>query len=364
MGGVGAQPRPRAREMGLGIGRFAPGPWNAITDVAGVRVGQCTLRSGEGKLVPGVGPVRTGVTAILPCEDPWAYRFPASAFVLNGNGEVSGLAYLQDIGTLESPILLTNTLNVGRVSDAVVSWLIQKHPEIGISDDVPLPVVGECDDSTLNDIQGRHVGQAQVFEALDEARSGPVSEGAVGAGTGMICYEFKGGIGTSSRVLESGYRIGVLVNANHGSRYELRVDGVPVGREVPEMAVQRRTEGSIILVLATDAPLTPGQLNRLARRATMGLARTGSSAHHGSGDLVIAFSTANARARSDQGPLLKAEWLADPELNPLYEATVEATEEAILNALLRAETTTGRDGNTAQALPLERLREVLRKYGR
>lgn len=346
---VSAQTRMRARQAGVVIGRLAPGQWNAITDVAGVLVGQCTLRSGEGRLVAGQGPVRTGVTAILAGADPWAYRYPASAFVLNGNGEVSSLAYLQDIGTLESPIMLTNTLNVGKVSDAVVAWLIGKHPEIGITDDVPIAVVGECDDSYLNDIQGRHVGQKEVFQALDGAVSGPVSEGAVGAGTGMICYEYKGGIGTSSRICGE-YMVGVLVNANHGSRHELRVNG----RTVPSGPVgfQRRTEGSIILVVATDAPLTPGQLNRLARRAAMGLARTGSSAHHGSGDLVVAFSTANARARDDANPLMQARWLADQALDPLYEGTVEATEEAILNALCAAETTTGRDGHTVEAMPL------------
>lgn len=344
-----AQPRMRARQAGVVIGRLATGPLNAITDVAGVRVGHSTLKSGEGPLRPGRGPVRTGVTAILAGADPWAFRYPASAFVLNGNGEVSGLAYLQDIGTLESPIMLTNTLNVGKVSDAVVTWLIAKNPEIGISDDVPIPVVGECDDSYLNDIQGRHVGQSEVFHALNSAASGPVAEGGVGGGTGMICYEYKGGIGTSSRICGE-YRVGVLVNANHGSRQELRVNGqqLPGG----PVGFQRRTEGSIILVVATDAPLTPGQLNRLARRAAMGLARTGSSAHHGSGDLVIAFSTANARARNDPQPVMQARWLADQALNPLYEGTVEATEEAILNALCAAETTTGRDGHRVEAMPL------------
>ncbi len=344
-----AEARPRARQAGVVIGRLAPGPLNAITDVAGVRVGQCTLKSGEGKLVPGQGPVRTGVTAILAGADPWAFRYPASAFVLNGNGEVSSLAYLQDIGTLESPIMLTNTLNVGKVSDAVVAWLIGKHPEIGVEDDVPIPVVGECDDSYLNDIQGRHVGQQEVFQALDSAVSGPVAEGAVGAGTGMICYEYKGGIGTSSRICGD-YRVGVLVNANHGSRHELRVNG----RALPSGPVgfQRRTEGSIILVVATDAPLTQSQLSRLARRAAMGLARTGSSAHHGSGDLVVAFSTANARARADLSPVWQARWLADQALDPLYEGTVEATEEAILNALFAGETTVGRDGHRVEAMPL------------
>ncbi|MFN8609465.1 MAG: P1 family peptidase [Vulcanimicrobiota bacterium] len=349
---VTAEPRMRARQAGIVIGRLPTGAYNAITDVPGVRVGQTTLWRGQGKLVPGAGPVRTGVTAVLAGPDPWAFRYPASAFVLNGNGEVSSLAYLQDIGWLESPILLTNTLNLGKVSDACVAWLIGKHPEIGVTDDVPIPVVCECDDSYLNDIQGRHVGQAEVFAALDGARSGPVSEGAVGAGTGMVCYEYKGGIGTSSR--RSGeYHVGVLVNANHGSREELRVNGRPL--EIAAADFKRLSEGSIILVVATDAPLNSSQLNRLARRAAMGLARTGSSAHHGSGDLVVAFSTANARPRAELG-VLSIRALADQALDPLYQATVEAAEEAILNALCSAETTIGRDGHTVEALPLNLLR--------
>ena len=348
---LAAEPRVRAREAGLVIGRLPTGPLNAITDVPGVRVGQTTLRSGEGKLVPGVGPVRTGVTAILAGADPWAFRYPASAFVLNGNGEISSMAYLQDIGWLESPILLTNTLNLGKVSDACVAWLISKHPEIGVTDDVPIPVVCECDDSYLNDIQGRHVGQDEVFSALEGARSGPVAEGSVGAGTGMVCYEYKGGIGTSSRVAGD-YRVGVLVNANHGAREELRVNGRAL--EVGAADFQRLTEGSIILVVATDAPLNPSQLNRLARRAAMGLARTGSSAHHGSGDLVVAFSTANARPRENVG-VMNVKALADQALDPLYQATVEATEEAILNALCMGETTVGRDGNRVEAMPLKML---------
>lgn len=349
---VSAQPRLRAREAGIVIGQMAPGPLNAITDVPGVRVGQSTLSSGQGPLVPGLGPVRTGVTAIMAGPDPWGMRYPASAFVLNGNGEVSSLAYLQDIGWLESPILLTNTLNLGKVSDACVSWLISKHPEIGIDDDVPIPVVCECDDSYLNDIQGRHVGAREVLAALDGASPGPVAEGAVGAGTGMVCYEYKGGIGTSSRQAGA-YRVGVLVNANHGAREELRING-----RAPQLAAadfHRKTEGSIILVVATDAPLNSSQLNRLARRAAMGLARTGSSAHHGSGDLVVAFSTANARPRAELG-VLQVQALADQALDPLYQGTVEATEEAILNALCKAETTVGRDGHRVEALPLNCLR--------
>ncbi|MBS2035720.1 P1 family peptidase [bacterium] len=342
----------RAREAGVVVGRMLPGPLNAITDVPGVRVGQASLSSGEGRLIPGRGPVRTGVTAVLAGADPWAFRYPASAFVLNGNGEISSLAYLQDIGWLESPILLTNTLNLGKVSDACVAWMIEKHPEIGISDDVPIPVVCECDDSYLNDIQGRHVGQKEVFAALESASTGPVAEGSVGAGTGMICYEYKGGIGTSSRQAGE-YRVGVLVNANHGSRQELRINGYDPALQAADF--QRRTEGSIILVVATDAPLNTSQLSRLARRAAMGLARSGSSAHHGSGDLVVAFSTANARPRVESG-ILNVRALADQALDPLYQGTVEAAEEAILNALCAAETAVGRDGHQVEAMPLQILR--------
>lgn len=353
----GAEQRPRLRDLGVQPGTLQPGRWNAITDVPGVRVGHCTLRRGEGKLVPGQGPVRTGVTAIVPSEDPWATRLPAASFVLNGNGEMTGAAYLNDIGWLESPILLTNTLNVGKVADATISWLIRRHPEIGVTDDVPIPVVAECDDSTLSDIQGRHVGEAEVFQALDEAREGPVEEGDVGGGTGMIAYQFKGGIGTSSRTTAEG-TVGVLVQANMGVRSELTVLGHPVGRALPEQAIERRTQGSLIIVVATDAPLSQSQLSRLARRAPLGLARTGAVSHHGSGDLVIAFSTANAVPRN--GTIGPATRLADQQLDSLYQGTVEATEEAILNALLRAHTTVGRDGNTAVALPVERFRELLR----
>lgn len=341
------------RKLGLLAQHLPCGPHNALTDVPGVRVGHCTVSHGEGALRPGTGPARTGVTAIVPCDDPWNFRLPSSAFVLNGNGEMAGLAYIQDVGTLEVPILLTNTLNVGKVADASISWLIGRHPAIGISDDVPIAVVGECDDSTLNDIQGRHVQPEHVWQALDEARSGPVVQGAVGAGTGMIAYDFKAGIGTASRRLPQGYTVGVLVNANHGHRQELRIDGRAL--LLPEVPLPlRKTEGSIIIVVATDAPLSCLQLQRLARRAAMGLARTGSCAHHGSGDLILAFSTANGLPRGWKGP---RNWtlLPDQELDGLYRAAVEATEESVLNSLWWAETCVGRDGNTAWALPHEAL---------
>ena len=360
---AGQPQRPRCRDLGLAPGTLPPGHYNAITDVEGVRVGQVTLRSGKGALKPGQGPVRTGVTAILASPDPWNVRLPAATFVLNGNGEMTGMAYLNDIGLLESPILLTNTLNVGRVADAAITWMIRRHPEIGVSDDVPIPVVAECDDSTLNDIQGRHVGEAQVLAALDGARSGPVEEGDVGGGTGMIAYQFKGGIGTSSR-RTTAYTVGVLVMANMGLRQELTVLGVPVGQQLPEGAISRQTQGSLIIVIATDAPVSQSQLARMAKRAGLGLARTGAVSHHGSGDLVVAFSTANGLARSNAEAVVNRSWLTDQQIDPLYQAVVEATEESILNALLRAHTTVGRDGNTAQALPIEGLRDCMSRFGR
>lgn len=348
-----ADERPRIRQLGVEPGVYPTGPFNAITDVEGVWVGQVTLIDDEA--------VRTGVTAILPHPDPWSRRLPVATFVLNGNGEVTGLGYLDDLATLETPILLTNTLNVGKVMDACVEWLIARHPEIGITDDVPLPVVAECDDSTLNDIQGRHVQKEHVKQALDQARSGVVEEGAVGGGTGMIAYGFKAGIGTSSRVTPAGYTVGVLVQANMGDRREFIVDGVPVGKLLPESEIARHTEGSIVMVVATDAPLTPSQLRRLARHTTHGLARTGAISHNGSGDFAIAFSTRNAIRRGQEAGELPAVMLSNASLNPLYQATVEATEEAILNAVVRAQTTRGRGGAVAPAVPLEQLKALLEK---
>jgi D-aminopeptidase len=367
---VYAQERPRARQWGktlvtttpFELGRFEPGPTNAITDVKGVLVGQATLRQGSGKLKPGEGPIRTGVTAILPCQDPWQTRLPVGTFLLNGNGEMTGLAYLKDLGYLETPILLTNTLNVGKVADACVEWLIGRHPGIGIDDDVPIPVVAECDDSTLNDIQGRHVSSQEVKKALDSANDGPIEEGSVGGGTGMIAFGFKAGTGTSSRRLPPelrGYTVGVLVQANMGSRDELLVQGVPVGRRLSELEVARRSEGSIVFVVATDAPLNSNQLDRLARHTSHGLARTGAISHNGSGDLAIAFSTSNGVPRGQGRAEVPLRGLTNEALDPLYQATVEATEEAILNALFAAHTETGRDDVVVPALPLEQLRKLL-----
>jgi D-aminopeptidase len=362
------EPRLRARDLGIVIGIYPTGPLNAITDITGVKVGHTTLISGEGPLKPGVGPIRTGVTVVIPRDDVWHKKVPAGSFVLNGTGEMTGLAWVAESGFLEYPIALTNTLNVPRVANGVMNWMIQQYPEIGITDDTLTPVVAECDDGRLNDIQGRHVSEMDVANALEGAASGPVNEGTVGAGTGMVSYGFKGGIGTASRKLpdkEGGYTVGVLVNANHGRRPELVVSGIPVGRlydisAAAEPTVQSgQNEGSIIIVIATDAPLDGRQLTRLAKRASLGLARTGSTARHGSGDFMLAFSTANVIPHYPKEPTYTFTHLADTHLNPLITATVEATEEAILNALTMATTIVGRDDYRAEGISLARLRILM-----
>lgn len=362
------QARQHLRDLGIVIGQYQPGPRNAITDVAGVKVGHTTLIQGEGPLKPGQGPVRTGVTVVIPRDDVWHKKVSAGSFVLNGTGEMTGLSWVAESGFLEYPIALTNTLNVPRVANGVMSWMIKQYPEIGISDDTLTPVVAECDDGRLNDIQGRHVSESDVIAALDGASGGPVEEGTVGAGTGMISYGFKGGIGTSSRKLsekEGGYTIGVLVNANHGRRPELVIAGVPVGKlyessqHRSEALVPGQSEGSIIVIIATDAPLDSRQLTRLAKRAALGLARTGSTARHSSGDFMFAFSTANVIPHYPKAPTYALTHLADTHLNPLITATVEATEEAILNALTRATTVTGRDSQRVEAIDLDRLKVLL-----
>ncbi len=359
--------RMRVRDLGIVLGTHPPGPNNAITDVAGVKVGHTTLISGEGALKPGHGPVRTGVTVVIPRDDVWHKKVPAGAFVLNGTGEMTGLAWIAESGFLEYPIALTNTLNVPRVANGVVSWMIRQNPEIGISDDTLTPVVAECDDSRLNDSQGRHVSEQNVIAALDGAAGGPVQEGTVGAGTGMVSYGFKGGIGTASRKLseqDGGYTVGVLVNANHGRRPELVVAGVPVGRlyesvpPVTQALSPGHSEGSIIIIIATDAPLDSRQLTRLAKRAALGLARTGSTARHGSGDFMLAFSTANVIPHYPKEPTFQQTHLADSHINPVIAATVEASEEAILNALTMATTVVGRDGRRVEAIDLDRLKTL------
>ena len=351
--------------MRVGLG--SPGPFNAITDVAGVRVAHRSVVQGEGRLVPGRGPVRTGVTVIHPGErDPYLDRPAAGAFVLNGAGEMTGLSQLLEWGCLESPIGLTNTFSVPAVTEGILDWMLDRHPSIGRETDVAIPVVGECDDSWLNDIAGRHVGAALVREALDTAVGGPVDEGNVGAGTGTITMGVKGGVGTSSRRLspsDGGYTVGVLVQSNFGRMEDLRFNGLPLGpwlvARTGHHEERRRDYGSIIVVLATDAPLGSHQLNRLAKRASLGIARVGSYGAHASGELVVAFSTATHLPRLTTARTLSLRQLHEAWLDPLFRAAADATEEAILNAICRGDTMTGANEHRIEALPLEAVREYL-----
>lgn len=354
--------KPRARDLGVPFDG-TPGAWNAITDVAGVEVGHATLVSGQGK-----GAVRTGVTAVLPQGKAFRGRVFAGWFSLNGNGEMTGTAWVEESGCLGTPILITNTHSVGVVRDAVIEWNARRGTGSGYSGDFSLPVVTETWDGFLNDVNGFHVKKEHAFRALDGSAAGPVAEGNVGGGTGMIAHGFKGGIGTSSRKLDAksgGYTVGVLVQANYGGRDQLRIAGVPVGKEIADLERVKGNEekGSIIIVVATDAPLLPHQLKRIARRAALGLARVGSTAGNSSGDLFIAFSTANPEASKGAG-VAQVGMLPNELINPLFNATADATEEAIVNALVAAEDMTGVNGNKVYALPHERLREILRKYNR
>lgn len=360
-----AQSKPRARDLGVPF-EGTPGPLNAITDVKGVEVGYSTIISGEGKLQAGKGPVRTGVTAILPRGKSLSDPVFAGWFSLNGNGEMTGTTWVEESGFLEGPVMITNTHSVGTVRDAVIAWRIKHGPPDSTGYWWSLPVVGETYDGYLNDVNGFHVKSEHVFEALDSAHSGPIAEGNVGGGTGMVCHEFKGGTGTASRKLaesEGGYTVGVLVQANYGLRKQLRIAGVPVGLEITESTIRDDDSGSIIIVVATDAPLVAHQLKRLARRAAMGLARNGSVAGNGSGDIFIAFSTANPGA-ADATKLAHVTMLPNDQMGPLFEATVDATEEAIVNALVAAETMVGVDSHKVIALPHDELRAVLKKYNR
>lgn len=353
----------RLRDFGIRIGSFEPGPFNAITDVAGVCVGHVTLERGAGKLSVGAGPVRTGVTAIIPAAgDLWNQKIAAGSFVLNGTGEAAGLMWVQESGILENPILFTNTLSVSAAHVGLLQWMLDRYPALGITDDTPTPMVLECDDSTLNDSRGMHVKPEHVTEALGVATSGPVAEGAVGAGTGMMTYDFKGGIGTSSRRLVMGdrvYTLGVILNSNHGRRRNLRIKGHPVGEMISDLMPTRGQEGSITVVVATDAPCDARQLSRLAKRAMLGVARTGGIAYHGSGDIAVAFSTANRIAHYPDHAEYSLRAISDFWMNDLFEAAADATEEAVLNAMLAAKTVVGRDGNTAHALPHDRLAKIL-----
>jgi D-aminopeptidase len=362
----------RARDLGV-VFEGRPGPLNALTDVQGISVGHTTLVSGDGELQVGRGPVRTGVTAILPrgkTNDPVFSGW----YALNGNGEMTGTTWIEESGFLEGPIMITNTHSVGVVRDAVVAWLIRESLYDPIYAEVfwSLPVVAETYDGTLNDINGFHVKREHVFAALDNASSGAVAEGNVGGGTGMVCHGFKGGIGTASRRLEvegAAYTVGVLVQANYGDRRHLTISGVSVGREIADLLPAVHSagvspgSGSIIVVVATDAPLLPHQLKRLARRVPLGIARLGGLGANSSGDIFIAFSTANPGAARRSG-ISRLEMLPNDQATPLFEATVQATEEAIVNALVAAETMQGINGNTVYALPHDRLRQVLGKYSR
>jgi D-aminopeptidase len=364
----------RARDLGIAFDG-TPGKFNAITDVPGVEVGYTTLITGEGKLERGKGPVRTGVTAILPRGlTEMNDSVFAGHFSLNGNGEMTGTAWLEESGFLEGPIVLTNTHSVGVARDAVVAWRLAHGGPDAEGFAWSLPVVAETWDGWLNDVDGFHVKPEHVAHAIEIAHGGAIEEGSVGGGTGMICYEFKGGTGTASRLVslpigtdadrdsseEKQFTIGVLVQANCGRRAELTIRGLPVGREIPG-SVYKKESGSIIIVIATDAPLLPHQLKRLARRASLGLARTGSISGNGSGDLFIAFSTANLHAAESSPPFRTIVTMANDVMNPLFTATVEATEEAIINALVDNRDMTGRDNHKVEALPHERLREIFQR---
>jgi D-aminopeptidase len=363
----------RARDLGIVIGDLAPGPLNAITDVAGVRVGHTTLISGDGPMVVGKGPIRTGVTVIVPHSDPGRRPVFAGSHTLNGNGEMTGLEWVRESGTLTTPIGLTNTHSVGVVHDALIAADVASGEEVGRWS---LPVVAETWDGYLNDINGQHVRPEHVFDALKGAASGPVAEGNVGGGTGMKAFGFKAGIGTASRKVadeHGGYTVGVLVQANHGRRSQLRVDGVPVGREiqqseVPGPDVPDLATGSIIAVVATDAPLLPHQCRRLAERVELGVARGGGGGENDSGDIFLAFATGNRGLLpedAEPAPLaFDVAMLNNDYIDDLFWATIEATEEAILNSLLAAETMVGRDGVTFHALPHDRLVELMHRYGR
>jgi D-aminopeptidase len=395
--------KPRARDLGVPFDGKS-GPNNAITDVAGVEVGHTTLIPGSGKLVVGKGPVRTGVTAIHPRGKNSNDAVFAAWFTLNGNGEMTGTTWVDDSGFLNGPVMITNTHSVGVVRDAVIAWKVKRGEPDMEGYWWSLPVVAETWDGWLNDINGFHVRPEDAWHALDSAHTGPVEEGNVGGGTGMVCNEFKGGIGTASRVLEAkegGYTVGVLVQCNYGRRNQLRIAGVPVGKEIPEhpaygedetastgtkpmrgqppSAVQQpegplnsgpagKDVGSIIVIVATDAPVIPTQLKRIAKKVSLGLGRDGSYSGDGSGDIFLAFSTANPGAVSPKSDDPKGvhhlAMMPNDSLDPIFLATVQATEEAVINAMVAAETMKGIDDHEVIALPHDRLREVLKKYNR
>jgi len=355
--------RARARELGLEIGMLPHGSKNAISDVNGVKVGHCSIVRGEGNLIPGKGPVRTGVTAVIPHpSNIYKEKVPAASFVMNGYGKSIGLVQVEEFGVLETPILLTSTLCTWKAADALVQYMLDQNEDIGVTTGSVNPVVMECNDSYLNDLRGRHVGADHVMKALEKA-SETFELGSVGAGTGMVAFEFKGGIGTSSRVVEVGreeFTIGSLVLSNFGRREDLTINGIRIGLMLKDYGHRklRKVKGSIIMLLATDAPLLYRQLKRLAKRAIMGLARTGGKSYNGSGDIVLAFST-NYTIPHYGRERLKVEVLKDASLNPLFAAAAEATEEAIIDSLFTAETMVGRDNHVVDALPTEKVVELL-----
>lgn len=351
--------RGRTRELGLKLGLLDPGPLNAITDVAGIRVGHCTVVHGDTPGGFGNGPARTGVTAIWPGDGLLRGGVPAGKHLLNGTGEMTGLEEVHELGHILTPIVLTNTLGVGLAYDATARYMIERYPELLKGGQVLIPVVGECNDGYLNDAHGMHVEREHVYVALDAMSDGPVAEGCVGSGTGMTCFGFKGGIGTSSRKLSAelgGYTVGVLAMTNFGERSFLNVAGVPVGQRYPHAGTSGAPfddpdDGSCIVVIATDAPLTSWQLSRVAQRGGLGLARVGSYSGNGSGDILLAFSTAYALPES--GSSYTVTLVSDSAIDPIFAAAVEATEEAIVNSLCMAETTTGLLGRTVEAMPLD-----------
>ncbi len=340
--------RARIRDLGYEIGIYDPGQYNAITDVPGVRVGHVTLNKRND--------IRTGVTAVIPNPDMDSHLVIGAAFTIHGNGEMTGMSWTNDAGYIESPIMLTNTLSVGAVHEGVVRHLNY----------VALPIVGECYDGYLNNIRGLHVRPEHAIEAIQMATGGPVDEGCVGAGMGMRCYQFKAGIGTASRQLPSeqgGYMVGVLVNSNGGRRHQLRIDGVPIGQEIPDLLPFQGKDGSFIVVIATNAPLTHRQLRQLCLRATHGLARTGTTSTMSSGEFVIAFSTANKIPRRSNNSVLSLRMLQNRKLDPLYQAVIESTEEAIYNSMTMATTTYGKQERIIHAIPIDKLQKIMKKYG-
>jgi D-aminopeptidase len=357
------------KKRGRGLGLLFPGltgAKNGITDVAGVEVGVATLITGDGPMVVGKGPVRTGVTAILPRGRAGAHiPCAAGSYAFNGNGEMTGLAWIEEAGELQTPVTITNTHSCGVARDATIEWMVKQ--KIGTGQDWGLPVAAETYDGDLNDINGFHVKSHHVMDALDAASMGPVALGSQGGGTGMICYDFKGGNGSSSRSVEIGgarFTLGVFVQANFGLRRELTVLGVPAGPSLPGGELRGKPMGSIIAVVATDAPLLPHQLKRIARRVPMGIARTGSIGHNSSGDIFLAFSTANEGAFNTRSSIRSASFIGGGEIDALFQATVEATEEAIIDSMICNDTMVGRDGNTSVALPIPRLLDLMKKAGR